>query len=465
MESFTQYISELYHQEAARLFASEPDALRTARQKAIAFFEQNGLPTKKMELWRQCPIDDLVSTSYKMQQTPDPYRPVEEYFKCKVQNLGTLVLPFLNGWFVHPDKALSVLDNGMIIGSLAEAIRQYPDLVLPYLSQSHAEKKDQGLVAMNEAMFNDGLFVYIPDNVKVEQPLQLVSMVVADNDLLIQNHNLIVVGRNASLSMVHCDDSIRYAKTLINNVTEVHLAADATMRYTKTENKDMDSLLVNHLFVHQKENSNFLSHSITFNAGFLHNALHVKLEEPFAQTKLYGLYLADKTQVVDNQVFVSHDAPDCTSYQLYKGIADDSAKTNFNGHILVRQDSQRTSAYQTNRNIALTDDAKVTTHPFLEIYADDVKCSHGATVGQLNDEALFYLRSRGIGEKAARMLLMYAFANEVTDLVEIESLRERLSEMTQRRLSGELTLCDQCMIHTSDEKALIFNVDPNKIMN
>lgn len=464
MKSFTQYICNLYNQEASQLFASEPDSLRLARQNAIAFFEDNGLPNKKMELWRQCPIDDLISTDYQLQREPNPYRPVEEYFKCKVQNLNTLLLPFLNGWYVHSDKALSILDNGIILGSLTAAIQQYPHLVLPYLTHSHSEKKDHGLIAMNEAMFNDGLFIFIPDNVKVDKPLQLVSMIDSNKDLLIQNHNLIIVGQNASLSLVHCDDSIRFTKTLINNVTEIHLAANATMNYTKTENKDQDSLLVNHLFVHQKQNSNFLSHAITFNAGYLHNSLHVNLEEPFAQTKLYGLYLADKNQVIDNQVFVSHDATDCTSYQLYKGIADDSAKTNFNGHILVRKDSQRTSAYQTNRNIALTDDAKVTTHPFLEIYADDVKCSHGATVGQLNDEALFYLRSRGIGEKAARMLLMYAFANEVTDLVEIDSLRERLSEMTQRRLSGELTLCDQCMIHTSNEKALIFNVDPNKII-
>ena len=147
---------------------------------------------------------------------------------------------------------------------------------------------------------------------------------------------------------------------------------------------------------------------------------------------------------------------------MYKGIADDSARANFNGHIVVRQDSQRTQAYQTNRNMALTDEAVVTTHPFLEIYADDVKCSHGATVGQLNEEALFYLRSRGIGERTARMLLMYAFANEVTDKVTIDSLRERLANMVERRLSGELTLCDQCRLHTSDGKRLIFDVDPNK---
>lgn len=463
MNSFTQYIQQLFANEVGGLFAAEPAPLREARQQSMDFFLAHGLPTRKMENWRQCPIDGLVQSDYRMQREADPYRPVEEYFQCQVRNLATQMFPFLNGWFVHPDAPLTKSANGVITGSVAAAVKQCPELILPYLTTTHADKADRGLVALNEALFNDGLFIYIPANVKVEEPLQLVSMINTDDNLLINNHNVIILGKNASLSFVHCDDSIKYGKTLINNVTEVHLAQNAVMHYYKTENKDADSLLVNHLFVRQQENSEWVSNVVTFNAGYIHNAIHLDLDEPFAHANLYGLYLVDKSQVVDNQVFVAHNAPDCSSYQMYKGIADDSARANFNGHIVVRQDSQRTQAYQTNRNMALTDEAVVTTHPFLEIYADDVKCSHGATVGQLNEDAMFYLRSRGIGERTARMLLMYAFANEVTDKVTIDSLRERLANMVERRLSGELTLCDQCRLHTSDGKLLIFDVDPDKI--
>jgi Fe-S cluster assembly protein SufD len=213
------------------------------------------------------------------------------------------------------------------------------------------------------------------------------------------------------------------------------------------ENKSAESVLTNQIQVHQKTNSQFYSNIITFNAGKVNNFLHVHLNEPFADAQLNGLYLVDKQQAICNEVKVYHHAPDCTSRQLYKGIVDDKAHATFNGHIVVQQDAQRTVAFQINKNIALTDDAHVYTQPFLEIYADDVKCSHGATVGQLDENALFYLRSRGICQKNARMLLMFAFANEVAQTVEIEALSERLSQMIQQRLKGELHVCSQCALH------------------
>jgi Fe-S cluster assembly protein SufD len=280
---------------------------------------------------------------------------------------------------------------------------------------------------------------------------------------MINNHSLIILGQHAKLSLVQCDDSLQSDKSLCNHVIEVVLNENSKLNYYKMENKDKQSLSMNHIFVRQKANSNFVSNAITFNAGFIRNMIHVNLIEPFADAKLYGLYLVDKKQFVDNQVYVNHMVPDCTSYQMYKGIADDEARANFNGHIVVRPQAQRTSAYQTNKNIALTDEAKITTKPFLEIYADDVKCSHGATIGQLDEEALFYLKSRGICERNARTLLMYAFANEIVNYVEIDSLRERLLEMTQKRLSGELTACSHCAFPCGEEKNFSFKIDLSKI--
>lgn len=399
---------------------------------------------------------------YAIQAQPDPYRPVEEYFKCQVSNMGSVMLPMLNGWYVQESDGLTTYDNGVIAGSLKAALVQCPELVKTCLFQQKPEEKDE-LTASNEAQFTDGVFIYVPDDVKVEKPFQIVSLINSREDLLVQNRHVINMGRNAELSVIQCDDSTRYGKTFLNIVTEISLSENAKLHYYKTENKEAGSLLFHHIFVNQKAYSFFHSNAITFNAGYVCNNIHVNLNEPFAETKLYGLYLVDKMQHCDNHIKVDHVAPDCKSFQLYKGIMDDEAEALFHGHVVVRPDSQRTSAFQTNRNILLTDKAKINTKPFLEIYADDVQCSHGATVGQLDDEALYYLRSRGIGEKSARKLLMFAFANEICHFVEIPALKDRLSDMVQRRLNGELTICDQCMLHGAENSDLIFPIDASKL--
>lgn len=369
---------------------------------------------------------------------------------------------FLNGWYVHQNSPLTIFPNGMIIGSLATALQQYPEKVFPHLAKQNLDQAE-ALTALNEALFSDGLFVYIPDNVTVDKPMQLVSLIDKQEPLMVQQRNLIVVGKNSSFTLVQCDDSNKPSDSFINNVTEITLNENSHFNYYKLENKDEKSLLVNQVYVNQKSGSNFVANTITFNAGFVRNCMNVNLNEPYASTKLYGLYLVDKKQYVDNQLFVKHLAPECNSFQLYKGIADDQAAANFNGHIYVAPGAQHTNAYQSSKNISLTDDARITTQPFLEIYADDVKCSHGSTVGQLDEEALFYLRSRGICERNARMLLLYAFANEMANFAELDSLRERLNDMIKKRLSGELTICDNCVLHCSEEKHFTFEIDLSKI--
>lgn len=399
---------------------------------------------------------------YSIQSQPDPYRPIEEYFKCRVANMGSTVLPMLNGWYVSENTQLTTYDNGVIAGSLKTALEQCPELVKPCFCQLKESEKDE-LIRSNESGFTDGVFIYIPDNVKVDVPFQIVSLINSREDLLVQNHNVIRVGANAEVSVIQCDDSVKYGKTFINVVTEISLAENAHLQYYKTENKEAESFLFNRIFVNQQSYSSFNSNAITFNAGYVCNDIHVNLNEPFAEAKLYGLYLVDKTQKCDNRISVNHIATDCNSYQLYKGIMDDEAEAGFHGHVLVCQDAQRTKAFQTNRNILLTDKATVNTKPFLEIYADDVQCSHGATIGQLDDEALYYLRSRGIGERSARKLLMFAFANEICQQVDIQALKDQLSDMVQRRLNGELTLCDQCMLHGDEQSGLVFPIDESKL--
>lgn len=399
--------------------------------------------TTDQEIHNEC-LGNL--SRWHFQSEPSPYRPVEEYFHCKVKDIDTQMCIFLNGWYVHNNQPLTILKNGIIVGSLMEAQRQFPEKVLPYLNDKPTPKEDD-YSALNRQRYNDGLFIYVPDNATAEKPIQLISLTDSAEELIINNRNLIVMGKNAELSFVQCDDSIEFKKCFINNVTKIYLAEDSRFSYYKMENKNPESLLFNEVDVLQKGHSQFYSNAMTFNTGYLRNRINVFLTEPFATANLYGLYLVDRNQHVDNQIFVDHQVPDCESHQLYKGIVDDAARADFLGHVVVQPDAQRTVAGQTNRNITLTDDAHVTSRPFLEIYADDVKCNHGTTVGQLDDEAMFYLRTRGICERNARMLLMFAFANEIANYIKIDSLRERYIEMIRKRLNGELTICDQCVLH------------------
>ncbi|MDR2980388.1 MAG: Fe-S cluster assembly protein SufD [Bacteroidales bacterium] len=462
MTPFTQYIVNLFEKNAKQLTEGDVGFLADLRKKAIAVFAERGFPTGKMESWRHHPLDQHVEKEYTLQLTPEPYLPIDKVFKCKIGNIGTNMFTLMNGWYVHQHAPLTIFPNGMMVGSLLMAIQQHPDLVKAHLAQQDLQKTDP-LVAMNESLFTDGLFIYVPDNLHVDQPIQMVSLATSKENLLIQNRNLIVLGKNASLSIIYCNDSIHDGKSFTNNVTEISLDEQAKMNYYKMENKDPDSLLIDHILVDGKTSAQFLSNTITFNAGYVRTMITVNLNEPYADAKLYGLYLVDKMQYVDNHVFVWHKATDCTSTQLYKGVIDNEATANFNGHILVAQDAQRTAAFQTNRNITLTDEARIMTKPFLEIYADDVQCSHGATVGQLNDEALFYLRSRGICERNARILLLYAFANEIVETIEIESLRHRLTDMVKKRIRGEFSHCEECVLHCSDPKDITFSIDVSKI--
>jgi len=464
MKPFTQFIQQLFEQSKQNLSNGKCLKIDEIRQNAMSVFLEKELPGKKLEGWQHSPLNDKVLNNYTLQLQPDPYRPLEEYFKCQVSNMGSVMLPVLNGWYVNNNQQLTVYPDGVIAGSLMAALEQYPNLVLPCLAKQDLQKED-GLAALNEAFFNDGIFIYVPDNVKVAKPVQIVSVVNSKDDLLVQNRNVICLGNNAEMSIIQCDDSTKNSHTFINNVTEISLGENAHLHYYKTENKEADSLLVHHIYVNQKASSFFHSNAITFNAGYVCNHFHVNLNEPFAEARMYGLYLVDKLQMCDNQILINHAATDCKSYQLYKGIMDDEAQANFHGHVIVQPDAQRTNAAQTNRNILLTDKARITTKPFLEIYADDVQCSHGATVGQLDDEAMFYLRSRGISERNARKLLMFAFANEVVNFVEIPALNDRLSNMVQRRLNGELTICDQCMLYDAEDKDFIIPIDIKKLEN
>lgn len=457
-----KHLVELFSANHECLKKSDSEVVGKLRSEALTRFSEKGFPTKSLEQWKNTDFSEAISLEYEMLFQAPPYNPVESYFKCNVHNFDTYMFTLLNGWYVHKNAPLTVFPDGTIVGSLAHARVHYKDIVDQYLGKI-AVDENNSMIDVNTAFIQDGVFIYVPENVVVSKPMQIVNIVKTDKNLFIQNRNLIVVEKNAQLKLVHCDDSLEFGKTFINNVTEISAKKEAIVEYYKLENKDAESTLVNNVYIHQMDNSVVSTYTITLNAGLTRNTVMVKVDGEYCEANVNGLYLVDRKQKVDNYVKIDHLKPNSISRQLYKGIIDDQASGCFNGYVVVHKDAQKTQAFQSNKNIALTDEAFVSTKPFLEIYADDVKCSHGATIGQLDENAMYYLRSRGICERNSRMLLMYAFAMEVVKNVSIEALHKQIDDMVSKRLKGELSICDQCVLHCSDHTDFHFEIDMSKI--
>jgi len=457
-------ISGLYHQNKETIFSNDPPEIVRIREKSFEDFLKMDFPSTKLEAWKNTDLKKVLKRDYKINFGPeDEDINFDKVFHCEVPDLDTHVISLYNGWYIYRDQPLLKLPNGTLIGSFAQALKEYPELVLKHFNQI-AKPGLNGFNALNTAYAQDGIFIYVPDNVDAYKTIQMVNIIDKEENLFVQNRNLVILGKNSRLTLVHCDDSHNHKASLSNTVTEVYLDEGAKMKHYKLQNLNNDTSLINTTFFHQEKDSDLATYAISLNGGLIRNDIHVKLDGEGSNADVFGLYLTDKEQHVDNQVHIDHAKPNCTSNELFKGILDDHASAVFNGHILVRQDSQNTNAFQTNRNILLTDKATVNTKPFLEIYADDVKCSHGATVGQLDETALFYIKSRGIGEYNARMLLMYAFAAEVIKNITILPLKDRIDDLVKKRLRGELAICDQCVLHCKNqEQQYEFNIDLNKI--
>ena len=460
-----EQLLRVFEENRENIFAGDtPDMIRL-RQDALEIFRKQGFPTSKLEKWRNTNLSEALKESYNYYLEPTflPGIDLSRIFQCHIPHLATDMISQLNGWFVSENGAVKKSSDGVIIGSLKAARKNYPEIVSRYLG-TIADINKSSLVALNTALATDGTFIYVPDNVRVDIPLQMVNIIQHDKNILIQNRNLIILGCNAQLQLVQCDDSVDQQKSFTNTVTEVFISENSSLDHYKLQNKNNSSTFINSAFFNLEKRARLSTIGITFNGGLIRNENYVALNGEHAEANIMGVYLMDRTQHVDNQVFVDHAVPNCYSNELFKGILDDSASAVFNGHILVRRDAQKTNAYQNNKNILLTDKATVNTQPFLEIYADDVKCSHGATIGQLDQNAMFYLKSRGIGESNARLLLMYAFAAEVINHITIEPLKIRIDDMVKKRLRGELSICEQCVLHCStQEKPVHFEIDLSKV--
>ena len=426
----------------------------------IQQFKELRLGLRKNEVWRGVDFSSMMPDNLALPDPASATGAVPSY-PCNMPDLEALRLMTVNGSCPEP---LQTLPNGIVYGSLRQALQQCPDRVQPYLGR--CPKSENPYEQLNAAHFQDGVFIYIPKGLQATRPLQIMSVTDGGQPLFLQTRNLIVADADSRLTLIHCDDSYGQSSSMANNVTEIFAGQGAHVDYYKMQNMNDRCGLLNHTYAVCSEGAQFHSVAITLNGGQLRNHTEVRQQGTHCRTEVHGLYLIDKEQQLDNYIFVDHALPECISHALYKGIVDDAAQAVFNGHVLVSPGAVKTEAYQTNRNILLTDKAHVTSKPFLEIYNDDVKCSHGSTTGQLDNTALFYIRSRGISERTARTLLLYAFCDEVLQQIALPTLRNSLSDMVKKRLHGELTPCAECALHCGtpcNGPEADFHIDPSKL--
>jgi Fe-S cluster assembly protein SufD len=438
--------SDLYNENISKITDISTPYINSFRESAINKYRELGIPTKKNEAYKYTNLDLFFKHDFRnyFMPVPEDFIKAEE-FRCDIQDLDAHGLVLLNGFYPTINDKLRQLPSGVWIGSLNEAARKFSDLIAAHYGK-YAKSETDGLVHLNTAMASDGVFIYVPKGVVLSKPIQVVNLVSSDEDMFNQHRNLIIVEPNAEITLIICDHTMTPQKFLTNAVTEVYVGEDSHFDIVRVQNEHNNACKITHTFIHQEKNSTASSNNITLHGGLIRNSTHHFLEGEGAESNSYGLFLADKWQHIDNYVNVEHCAPNCRSNQLFKGVLDDMSTGAFNGRILVKPDAQGTVAYQKNNNILMTDDAKMDTKPQLEIYADDVKCSHGATVGQVDENALFYLQSRGINKREARLMLMFGFAHEVIQNIKIEPLRERMDNLVMQRLKGELSRCASCMV-------------------
>lgn len=436
----------LYNDNISKISGISSPFINTFRGPAFQRFIEMGIPTKKNEAYKYTNLNLFFDHEYRSYFMPVPSDFIKaEEFRCDVADLDAHGIVLLNGFYPTINDKLRQLPSGVWVGSLNEAAVRFADKFEKHFGK-YAKSETDGLVHLNTAMASDGVFVYVPEGVTLSKPVQVVNLVQSDYDIFNQHRNLIIVEKNADFSIIICDHTLSPQKFLTNAVTEVFVGENAHFDIIRVQNEHNNACKITNTFIHQEKNSVTSSNNITLHGGLIRNSTYHYLGGEGAESFSYGLFLADKWQHIDNFVSVDHAFPHCTSNQLFKGVLDDMSTGAFNGRILVRRDAQGTLAYQKNNNILLTDDAKMDTKPQLEIYADDVKCSHGATIGQLDDEALFYLQSRGINKREARLMLMFGFAHEVIQNIKIEPLRERMDNLVMQRLKGELSRCASCMV-------------------
>ena len=413
------------------------DTVHETRARALKVFEDKGFPTKKDELWKYTSLEALIREDYSLFPKSEINIELKDVKKYFLYDTDTYKVIFIDG--VYSPFLSNTTHDGLDVCLMSAALSKpkYRDLINTYFNI--IAPSDESLTALNTSYAKEGAFVYIPKKTVAEKPIEIIHFSSGDQDSLwLQPRNLIVIDKNSQVQIIERHQSLKEHAVVSNSVTEIYVHEEAFVDYYKLQNDLITASLIDNTFIQQEKNSHASVHTFSLGGKLIRNNLRYLHKGKHIQSTLKGLTILQGRQHVDHSTMVHHSQPNCESHQDYKGIFSERSEGVFNGQILVDKIAQKTNAFQQNNNVLLDDKATVNSKPQLEIFADDVKCSHGCTIGQMDEEALFYLRTRGIPKKEARALMTYAFANNVLESVQLPSLKKRINSQIAKKLGVNL---------------------------
>ena len=406
------------------------------REEAIERFADLGIPTNDLEAWKYTDISSVIDRPYTLPLAPErPSLEADDIAPFLIDDLDAHRVVLVNGRVDESLSDIGTLPDGVVVSSLAQAGNTHPDVVEEHYGQ-YADFEEEALTALNTAFVQDGAFVYVPSGTVVEKPIFFLHITASEQDLLLQPRHLFVAEDGAIARIVEAQHSLTDAQTFTNTVSESFIGEKANLEHYLIQDQGLSASQVHTQAAQQKDDSVYTTITGTFTGDVVRNNVTIEADGSFCESNFYGLVIGKDEMHVDNHTFMGHVQPDCRSNELYKHVLNDASTAVFNGKVFVSRGSQRIDAYQQNDTLVLTKDAEIYTKPELEIYADDVVCSHGATTGQIDEESLFYLRSRGLSERRARILMLQAFAQEVIDEIQLDSLKEHVAERVRTRFSS-----------------------------
>lgn len=408
--------------------------IHTDRKDALKRFEKQGFPSKKDESWKYTSLKSIIQKNYSLSSKSDKsveLRDVKKYF---LNDLDSFKIVFVDG--IYSPFLSKTTHDGMDICVLSAALSKdkYKSTLKKYFNQ--IVPKDESLASLNTSYTKEGAYIYIPKGVCPEDPVQIMHISTGNQESIwLQPRNLIIADKNSKVEIIERHQSLKDHSVVSNSLTEIYAEKNAFIDYYKIQNDLNTSTLIDNTFISQQRDSNVSVHTFSFGGKLTRNNLNFYQKGENIQSTLKGITILESNQHVDHNTLVNHEQPNCESHQDYKGIYDERSTGVFNGKVIVEKEAQKTNAYQKNNNILMNNKSTINAKPQLEIFADDVKCSHGCTIGQLDEQALFYMQQRGIPKKEAKALLMYAFANTVLESVKIPEVKERITKLIATKLN------------------------------
>ena len=455
MSADKQYI-DIFTQHEDVICQHAPASMNSLRSQAFADFERSGFPSLKDEDFRYTDVSQAFTIDYglNLRRLKTQINPAD-IFSCDVPNMSNQLYFVVNDSFYEGSLPVSnltasklpvsKLPEGVFAGGMVAFAECYPDIASRYYGKI-AKTSDDAVTALNTMLAQDGFVLYVPCDVKVERTIQLVNIIRSHVDIMANRRILVIMEPRSEARFLVCDHNMDSIKSLATQVVEIFVGEGAFFDYYDIEESTVSNTRFSSLYVEQGALSNVLVNGVTLNNGLTRNNYRININGEGAETTLCGMAIQDRHQQVDTYTHITHAVPRCKSTELFKNVLNDNAVCVFSGRILVKEGADKTEAYQTNRNMSLTREARVYSKPQLEIYADDVKCSHGMTTGQLDEKALFYMQSRGISREEARTLLSVAFTSDVIDNIRLAPLRDRLQYLVEKRFRGEVARCENCNI-------------------